>query len=273
MTNITTNNILKKLFLTKIKSTNKSIIKSTKKIQRGGGYKWSTLEHNGVLFPAEYEPHQIPLKYNTTSVELTPIQEEYAMLYAKYINTDYVENKTFNRNFWNDWKKLLGKESQIQSLELCDFTEFHQKILDEKEALKTIRDPTKPIESEGNMSEAIMNRVYYNIDSQEEEKYKTAIVDGKPQPVSNYRMEPPGIFLGRGDNPKIGKIKLRVYPEEVTINIGSEAPIPPTLKGHKWGKIIHDRYVEWLASWKENINGKTNVILFTPIIRSNNKRP
>lgn len=258
MTNITSNNILEKLFLTK--NIKKSTKKSTKKIQSGGSFKWTTLEHYGVLFPAEYEPHKIPLKYDLTSVELTPIQEEYAMLYAKYIHTDYIQNKTFNRNFWNDWKKLLGKDSQIQSLELCDFSEYHQMILDEKEALKTIRDPTKPIESEGNMSEAIMNRVYYNIDAEEEEKYKTAIVDGKSQPVSNYRMEPPGIFLGRGDNPKIGKIKLRVYPEEVTINIGSDAKVPSTLKGHTWGKIIHDRHVEWLASWKENVNGKTKYL-------------
>ena len=76
------------------------------------------------------------------------------------------------------------------------------------------------------MSEAIMNRVYYNIDAEQEEKYKTAIVDGKPQPVSNYRMEPPGIFLGRGSHPKIGRIKKRIYPEDVTLNLDKEAPIP-----------------------------------------------
>ena len=36
------------------------------------------------------------------------------------------------------------------------------------------------------------------------------MVDGKSQPVGNYRMEPPGIFLGRGDNPHLGKIKRRI---------------------------------------------------------------
>jgi len=105
-----------------------------------------------------------------------------------------------------------------------------------------------------------MNRINYNIDAKEEEKYKIAIVDGKTQPVGNYRMEPPGIFLGRGDNPNIGKIKPRIYPEDVTLNLGKDAKIPPTLNGHKWGKIVHDRHAEWLASWKDMITGKTKYL-------------
>ena len=31
------------------------------------------------------------------------------MMYAKYIDTEYIENRTFNKNFWNDWKKNLEK--------------------------------------------------------------------------------------------------------------------------------------------------------------------
>jgi len=100
------------------------------------------------------------------------------------------------------------------------------------------------------------NRTTYNISSDMEEKYKIAYVDGKQQPVGNYRMEPPGIFIGRGDNPKLGKIKPRIYPEDITINIGKTAKIPETLTGHKWGHIIHNRQVEWLASWKDIITGK-----------------
>jgi len=73
-------------------------------------------------------------------------------------------------------------------------------------------------------------------------------------------MEPPGIFLGRGDNPKIGKIKPRIYPEDVTLNLSKDAKIPETLKGHKWGMIVHDRHAEWLASWKDMITGKTKYL-------------
>jgi DNA topoisomerase-1 len=231
----------------------------------GGNIKWKTLEHLGPLFPADYKPHGKPLKYNSEYINLTSIQEEYAMLYAKYIQTDYIENKTFNKNFWNDWKKILGKESKIQSLDFCDFTEYKQYIDDEKDVIKNISDPNLSSQIITEVNEKVngeinISRVTYNIDPTEEEKYKVAIVDGIVQPVGNYRMEPPGIFLGRGSNPNIGKIKKRVYPEDVTLNIGKEAKIPPTLEGHKWGKIIHDRHVEWLASWKDIITGKTKYL-------------
>jgi len=255
--------LLERLFLNKYNNINNN---HTVLNQRGGGFKWTTLEHNGVLFPSEYKPHNIPLKYKDEKIKLTSEQEEAAMLYAKYINTDYIENKTFNRNFWNDWKKILGKDSDIKSLEDCNFTEYNEKILSEKELQKNIIDATESVLSnESNESvlsneSSILSRVNYDIDSKQEEKYKIAIVDGKSQPVGNYRMEPPGIFMGRGDNPKIGKIKPRIYPEDVTINIGKEAQIPETLKGHKWGKVIHDRHVEWLASWKDMITGKTKYL-------------
>ena len=189
------------------------------------------------------------------------------MLYAKYIDTDYIQNKTFNRNFWNDWKKLLGKDNEINNLEDCDFSEYKQILIDEKQIQKNIilannliNTSSEENTNEPNIIESEISRISYNIDAKEEEKYKTAIVDGKPQPVGNYRMEPPGIFLGRGDNPKIGKIKPRVYPEDVTLNLGKEAKVPETLKGHKWGKIVHDRHAEWLASWKDMITGKTKYL-------------
>lgn len=232
----------------------------------GGSFKWNTLEHMGPLFPADYIPHGKPLKYKDQLIELTPQQEETSMLYAKYITTEYIENKTFNKNFWYDWKKILGKNSKIQSLEDCNFTEYKKIIDDEKEIAKNIIDPNvvnqKVDENNKKNKEddVILSRVVYNITPTEEDKYKVAIVDGNVQPVGNYRMEPPGIFLGRGTNPNIGKIKRRIYPEDVTINIGKEAKIPLTLDKHKWGKIIHDRRVEWLASWKDIITGKTKYL-------------
>lgn len=39
-------------------------------------------------------------------------------------------------------------------------------------------------------------------------------------------MEPPGLFRGRGEHPKMGTIKRRVYPKDITLNIGQAAPIP-----------------------------------------------
>ena len=183
-----------------------------KKKQKGGSIKWTTLEHNGVLFPAEYEPHNKPLKFQDKNINLTTEQEECAMMYAKYIDTEYIENRTFNKNFWNDWKKKLGKDSEINNLEDCDFTEYKKILIKNKETEKNIiQVNSDDIQNkDNNILETELSRVNYNIDAKEEEKYKIAHVDGKIQPVGNYRMEPPGIFLGRGDNPKIGKIKPRI---------------------------------------------------------------
>jgi DNA topoisomerase I len=212
-------------------------------IQFGGKRKWSTLFHNGLVFPLPYKSHNIPLKYKDQLIRLNPEAEEYAMIYVKYLDTDYIKNKMFNKNFWNDWKKLLDKDTPIKSLEDCDFTEFHQEYLESKKC-KTDEEKQKEKKEKEKL----------------DEKYKIAILDGKEQELSSYYVEPPGIFLGRGSNPLIGKIKHRLYPEDFTINIGKDVASPETLSGHKWGEIVHNRNVEWIASWSDNVTGKTKYV-------------
>lgn len=214
--------------------------------QFGGKKKWKTFYHNGVLFPPEYIPHKIPIIYNNEKVYLSPEAEEIATLYAKCYDTEYVKNKTFNKNFWGDWKKILGKNTIIKSLEDCDFKLIYQHILDNKLLLKNMSKEEKEEKK--------------RIKDKLEEKYKVAIVDGKPQSVGNFRVEPPGIFIGRGCHPKLGRVKRRIYPEDITLNLSKDAPIPETLPNHKWGTIIHDKNVEWLASWKDDITGKTKYV-------------
>lgn len=212
----------------------------------GGAKKWTTLEHNGVLFPPPYVQHNIPLVYNGNNIALDVDAEEMATLYAKFIDSDYIKESIFRRNFWNDWKKILGKGSPIESLDGCDFTLIYEHLLKLKEIKKL-----EKLDKNDNNNKADI------------EQYKTAIVDGKVQPVGNFRMEPPNIFLGRGCNPKLGKIKNRIYPEDITINIGKGSNIPKVpdfLEGHKWGEVINNQYVEWLASWKDNITGKTKYV-------------
>lgn len=59
-----------------------------------------------------------------------------------------------------------------------------------------------------------------------EAKYKFALVDGNQEPVGNFRVEPPGLFRGRGEHPKMGKLKCRIYPRDITINIGKGVTLP-----------------------------------------------
>ncbi|XP_028060375.1 uncharacterized protein LOC114263984 [Camellia sinensis] len=51
----------------------------------------------------------------------------------------------------------------------------------------------------------------------------------------NFRVEPPGLFQGRREHPKIGKLKRRIQPRDITINIGKDAPIPKCpIPSEKW---------------------------------------
>lgn len=209
----------------------------------GSKKKWTTLEHNGLLFPPAYVKHNIPVIYQGTKIVLDEPAEEAATIYAKYTETEYIKNKVFRKNFWNDWKDILGKGHPIKSLKDVDFGLIYQYLLDLKEEKKL-----HPIDKEAK--------------AQAEEIYKTALLDGVPQPVGNYRVEPPGIFLGRGCNPKLGMLKPRIMPEDIIINLGETAPVPPSLPGHQWGEIVHDHSVEWLASWKDVITGKMKYVWF-----------
>ncbi|KAI9087655.1 hypothetical protein K1719_030525 [Acacia pycnantha] len=52
--------------------------KSTKLLPSAGDgqKKWTTLVHNGVIFPPPYKPHGIKMLYKGKPVDLTPEQEE-----------------------------------------------------------------------------------------------------------------------------------------------------------------------------------------------------
>jgi len=85
--------------------------------------------------------------------------------------------------------------------------------------------------------------------------------DGRKQKVGNFRVEPPGLFRGRGEHPKTGKVKARVQPEQITINIGKEAIAPAPPEGHKWKEVKHDQEGTWLAMWQENINNAYKYVM------------
>ncbi|ANB11142.1 DNA topoisomerase 1 [Sugiyamaella lignohabitans] len=217
-----------------------------------GSDKWNTLEHNGVMFPPPYEPlpSHVRMKYDGKRVELDPVAEEVAGFFGAMLNTDHAKNPTFTANFFNDFVEIVNssggakvnnKKIELKSFEKCDFTEIFEYYDQQRQLKKAI--PS----SEKKRLKAEKDRM--------EEKYKTCLLDGRKQPVGNFRIEPPGLFRGRGAHPKTGKLKARVQPEQVTINIGAEAKVPEPPAGHQWAEVRHDKTVSWLAMWRENING------------------
>jgi DNA topoisomerase-1 len=221
-----------------------------------GEVKWTTLYHTGPRFPPAYEPlpKSVKMKYDGKPVDLPPESEEAAFFYAVKIETQHARDAVFNGNFFDDWKKILKKnpptnDIQIDKFEKCDFRPMydHWRLIKEEEvAAKKMMAPSARKKQLENKKKA-------------ELQMKTCVVDGVEQKVGNVIVEPPALFLGRGEHPKKGRIKKRVPPEAITINHtlnDPKHPPPAPPPGHRWKEVKEDRTTTWLAFWIENINGQ-----------------
>ncbi|KAK9952862.1 hypothetical protein ABG768_016892 [Culter alburnus] len=216
--------------------------------------KWSRLEHKGPYFPPEYEPlpDNVPFYYDGQPVKLSPATEEIATFYAKMLDHEYTSKDVFQNNFFTDWKEEMTKEEKklIKTLSKCDFSHMHKYFLEKTEERKNMTKEEKQVLKE----EA--NRLI--------EEYGYCLLDGHREKIGNFKLEPPGLFRGRGEHPKMGKLKKRIQPEDVTINCSQDSKIPEAPAGHKWKRVQHDNTVTWLASWLENIHGRPKYIMLNP---------
>lgn len=223
--------------------------KRSRQSETSAEIRWNTLEHAGVMFPPEYEPHGVKMLYDGVPVDLTPEQEEVATFFAVMKETDYMNKQTFLNNFWEGFRDVLGSKHTIQTLEKCDFTPIFEYHMAERERKRNL--PKEEKERLKREKEAV------------EAPYKYAIIDGKKEQVGNFRIEPPGLFRGRGEHPKMGKLKKRIHPRDVTINIGKGAPVPThPFPGQNWKEVRHDNTVTWLAYWKDPVNTKEYKYVF-----------
>ena len=159
------------------------------------------------------------------------------------LETDFAVNPTFQKNFFNDFMQVLKEfdpKSPIKEFSKCDFTPILKYYQEQKELKKAMSKEEKKI----------LKGEKEKID----EMYGWCLLDGRKEKVGNFRIEPPGLFRGRGDHPKTGCLKDRVAPEQVIINIGKDAVVPKAPEGHQWAEVLHDNKVTWLAMWKENVN-------------------
>jgi DNA topoisomerase-1 len=225
--------------------------------------KWTTLEHNGVLFAPEYEPlpKNVKMLYDGKPVTLGVEAEEVATFWVSMMtagSSHNLENPKFRENFFNDFSDYIkkygatdsqGNKVQIKSLDKCDFSKMLEYWTAKTEATKTKNMTKEEKEAAKAKKEAL------------EAPYVYCVWDGRKQKVGNFRVEPPSLFRGRGEHPKTGRVKTRVLPEQITINIGKDAKIPEPPKGHKWKAVQHDQKATWLAMWQENINGAYKYVM------------
>uniref|UniRef100_A0A8C2G0U0 DNA topoisomerase I n=1 Tax=Cyprinus carpio TaxID=7962 RepID=A0A8C2G0U0_CYPCA len=231
--------------------------KVKKRKQEDNGSKWRFLEHKGPVFPPPYEPlpDRIRFYYDGKAMKLSPAAEEVATFYAKMLDHEYTTKDIFRKNFFKDWRKEMTPEekSKITELKKCDFTEMHEYFKAQSEARKQMTKEEKQKIKEEN--ERIL------------QEYGYCVMDNHRERIGNFRIEPPGLFRGRGDHPKMGKLKRRIRPEDIIINCSKDSAHPQAPPGSRWKELRHDNKVTWLVSWTENIQGSIKYIMLNPSSR------
>ena len=243
------------------------------------GVHWKIMRHNGVLFPEPYKPlpKNVKLKYKEKKIELennpnNPLNisaEEAAVFFAMKLDQDernnakrakkinIFEDEVFTGNFLKDWKKTMSKKNPLRSLPLKEFKNLdfsaivnfivkrsEQKKLDKKEMTKEEKEEEKKKKEET------------------KDIYGYAIVDDIKIPIGNYMVQPPGLYMGHGKHPSRGKIKNRIKPTDITLNV-SKKYIPKCFSHGepcKWGKIIQNHESTMVAKWENPITKKSNYV-------------
>lgn len=222
--------------------------------KREDGVKWNTLEHKGPVFAPPYErvPKNVRFFYDGKPMQLSEDTEECATFYSKMLNHDYCNKQIFNDNFFKDFRKTMTKEEKetIKEFDKCNFEEMHQFFTAESEK-------RKGASKEEKLAKKMENEELIK-------EYGTCLIDGHKEKIGNFRLEPPGLFRGRGEHPKMGMIKRRIRSEDVSINCSKESKVPPPPPGHRWKEVIHNNSVTWLASWIENVQGQVKYIMLNP---------
>lgn len=219
--------------------------------KRDDGVKWTFLEHKGVVFAPDYEklPEDVKFYYNGKNMKLSENAEEVATFYARMLDHDYTSKDIFNENFFKDWRKVMSTEERLKITDLtkCNFKEMHEYFVKKSEERKAMTKEEKQEIKKKN--------------EEIQKEYGFCTIDGHTEKIGNFKIEPPGLFRGRGDHPKQGCLKRRVLPEDVIINCSKDSNIPKAPPGHKWKEVRHDNAVTWLASWTENVQGQTKYVM------------
>jgi len=204
------------------------------------------LIHSGVLIPKRYEPKGFHITINGQQVALTPHQEEMAVAWVKKLATDYVKDPVFIKNFFQDFSEAMGMQDKPLSPEQADFSEIIGFVEREKQIKANMSKEEKKKQAQERKVLREANK----------EKYGYAIIDGIKTEVGNYTVEPPSIFMGRGEHPMRGKWKPYIGESDIILNLSPDAPRPPG----NWKEIIWQPDYMWIAKWDDKLVGKEKYI-------------
>lgn len=225
-----------------------------------GKINWKTLEHSGPLFPEEYTPlpenvmlvyegKQLKLNSTDTNNQFNISVEEAAVLYSQILEREKrntgQKKKTkscvtplFSSNFWDDWKSILNKHHpQITNFEKVDFSNIVRYVSEFKIFIDEERGMLLPEEKKSLKNEK----------EQLKEDYGYAVIDGEPTALGNFRIQPPGLYIGHTSK-STGRIKGRIKSSDVIVN-------GTTVHGN-WGARETNPNVGYIAKYKHPVTRK-----------------
>ena len=221
---------------------------------------WKTLSHNGVHFPPPYEPMGMSVRVGGRTVALSPLAEEMAYAFAKKKDTPYVQDPVFTTNFADDFVRELPAWCKGAKHGDIDFSEINARVDREKVAKESMsKEDKKTLAAARKVQRDALKA-----------RFGKAVLDGKAVDIANWMVEPPGVFMGRGEHPFRGKWKPRVQPSDVVLNLGEAAPVPR----EGWKEVVHDHDSMWLAKWVDKLTDKEKYVWLhetTPIQQSRSR--
>ncbi len=222
--------------------------------------KWTTLSHNGPYFGwimEPYEPYNASFIYKNKKYLLEPEEEECAVMYARRIITEETSSKKllgkeeFNDNFWSDFREYLTDEHKeiFKHFKNADFSEIVEAIKERKIEKESFKKNESKTDKQKRRIKNLEKKINWGM----------AYVNDSRTPLNKFAVEPPSLFIGGGvsaDLTRAGKIKPKILPSDVILNLGESDIIPLAPKGYKWKGIEHDHTHRWTAKYKNPVSGK-----------------
>ncbi len=203
------------------------------------------LIHNGVLVPPKPEWKRLRIAVGNRSIELTAEQEEMAVAWVKKLNTEYVNDPVFVKNFFTDFRRALNIREKV-SPEDFDFSAVVRHVEKEKAIKQSLTKEEKRKLAAQRKEKREKNR----------EKYGHAHIDGIDVEIGGYMAEPSSIFMGRGKHPLRGRWKHGPGESDIILNLSPDVPRP---KG-KWKDIVWQPDSMWIAKWDDILRGKEKYV-------------
>lgn len=216
---------------------------------------WTYLEHHGVQFPAEHVAKGVTIEFDGKPLKLTPLQEEMAYYWCQTLGSEWEHKPEYRGNFARQFSILLG-DPKYSVLEKFNFKGVTELIEERKQQRAAENEKRKEL---SNHEKKRLKQEKAEKDS----KYGFALLDYSREKIGGYTIEPPTLFKGRGIHPKSGLFKPRVFPEDLTINVSEDAPVPMcNLPGRAWKEIVHNPQVTWLAMYRDEAINCTSKYFF-----------